>query len=254
MWGPQSLVAADGKGLLVKGFDHRPALGIAYNYPYYGELVEDAGFDKGVDLISCYLDRDMDVSERFVRVAEKVKKRGGFSTVRFRTKAELRAMIPRVTALYNEAFVDVQGYVPLTEAEARVTASRIMAVADPELITLLMKGDEIAGFALAYPDLTAAIRRCKGRLWPLGWYHLMREFKRTEWLNFNGGGILEQYRGLGGNSLLYMELYNMLMLHPQYQHVDLVQIQETNTRMVQELRAANVEEYKRHRVYQRSLG
>jgi hypothetical protein len=117
-----------------------------------------------------------------------------------------------------------------------------------------MKGDEIAGFALAYPDLTAAIRRCRGRLWPLGWYHLMREFKRTQWLNFNGGGILEQYRGLGGNALLYMELYNMLVSHPQYLHADLVQIQETNTRMVQELRAANVNEYKRHRVYQRPLG
>ena len=254
MWGPQSFVAADGKGLLVKGFEHRPALGIAYNYPYYGELVEDAGFEKGVDLISCYADRDMEVSERFARVAEKVKRRGRFRTVRFRTKAELRAMIPRVTALYNEAFVDVQGYVPLTEAEASVTAGRIIAVADPSLMILLMKGDEIAGFALAYPDLTAAIRRCKGRLWPLGWYHLMREFKRTEWLNFNVGGILEQYRGLGGNSLLYTELYNVLISHPQYQHADLVQIQETNTRMVQELQAANVEEYKRHRVYRRSLG
>ena len=54
MWGPQSFVAADGKGLLVKGFEHRPALGIAYNYLYYGALVEDAGFVKGVDLISCY--------------------------------------------------------------------------------------------------------------------------------------------------------------------------------------------------------
>ena len=140
-----------------------------------------------------------------------------------------------------------------SEAEAGVMANRIIAVADPKLITVLMKGDEIAGFALAYPDLTAAIRRCRGRLWPLGWYHLKREFKRTQWLNFNGGCILEQHRGLGGNSLLYMELFTMLMSHPQYLHADLVQIQETNTRMVQELQAANVKEYKRHRVYQRSL-
>jgi hypothetical protein len=173
--------------------------------------------------------------------------------VNFRTKAELRAMIPQVTALYNEAFVDVQGYVPLTEVEAGVMAKRIIAVADPALITLLMKGDEIAGFALTYPDLSAAIQRCKGRMWPLGWYHLMREFKRTRGLNFNGGGVLEQYRGLGGNSLLYIDLYTMLMSNPQYEHADLVQIQETNTRMMQELQAANVEPYKRHRVYQRSL-
>jgi hypothetical protein len=253
MWGPQGLVAADGKGLLVEGFEHRPALGIAYNYPYYAELVEDAGFKKGVDLISCYTNREMDVSERFLRVAEKVKQRGGLRTVRFRTKAELRAMIPRITAVYNEAFAEVQGYVPLTEAEVRIIADRIISVADPALITMLMKGDDIAGFAIAYPDLSAAIQRCKGRMWPLGWYYLMREFKRTQWLNYNGGGILEQYRGVGGDALMYVELYHILISNPQYQHADLVQIQETNTRMMQELELARVKPYKRHRVYRRSL-
>jgi hypothetical protein len=252
MWGPQGLVA-DGKGLLVEGFEHRPALGIAYNYPYHSELVEDAGFEKGVDLVSCYMGREMDISERFLRVAEKVKRRGNFHIVRFRTKADLRAMIPRITEVYNKAFTDVEGYVPLTEAEARIIADRIIAVADPALITLLMKGDEIAGFALAYPDLSAAIQRCKGRMWPLGWLYLLREFKRTQWLNFNGGGILEQYRGVGGDALLYVELYHTLMDNPQYQHVDLVQVQETNVRMMQELQLAQVKSYKRHRVYRRSL-
>ncbi|MBN1978626.1 MAG: hypothetical protein JW918_14605 [Anaerolineae bacterium] len=253
MWGPQGLVAADGKGLLVEGFEHRPALGIAYNYPYYSELVEDAGFEKGVDLVSCYTNREMEVSERFLRVAEKVRRREGFRIVRFRNKTDLRAVVPLITDIYNKAFAEVQGYVPLTETETRVIADRIISVADPSLIAMLMKGDEVAGFAITYPDLSAAIQRCKGRMWPLGWYYLMREFKRTPWLNYNGGGILAQYRGVGGDALLYVELYHMLIDHPQYQHADLVQIQETNTRMMQELQLVQVKPYKRHRVYRRSL-
>jgi hypothetical protein len=249
VWGPQGLVSADGKGLLVEGFEHRPALGIAYNYPYYGDLVEDAGFEKQLDLISCYIDREMSIPPRVLDVAEKVKERRGFRVLRFRNKAELRAMIPRVTAVYNSSFVEVQGYVPITEAEAKVVAERILAVADPSLITVLMKGDEIAGFVLAYPDLSAAIRRCGGRLWPTGRYHLMREFKRTRWLNFNGGGILERYRGLGGNALLYSELYHTIIDRPQYHCADLVQVQESNMRMIRELEAMRVKPYKRHRVY-----
>jgi hypothetical protein len=253
MWGPQGLVAADGKGLLVEGFEHRPALGIAYNYPYYGELVEDAGFEKQLDLVSCPIDREMDLSERFLEVAERVKERHSFRVRRFRAKSDLRAMIPRVTKVYNESFVEVQGYVPLTEFEARVIAKRVLAVADPALITVLMREDEIVGFVLAYPDLSAAIQRCKGRMWPTGWFHLMREFKRTNWLNFNGGGIVERYRGLGGNALLYAELYHTIIRHPQYFGGDLVQIQETNERMIRELAAMRVTPYKRHRVYRRSL-
>ncbi|MDH4137678.1 MAG: hypothetical protein OEW09_13340 [Anaerolineae bacterium] len=253
MWGPKGFMAADGQGLLVEGFKHRPALGIAYNYPYYGELVEDAGFEKQLDFVSCYLDRQMNIPSRFLEVAEKVKRRRGFRTVRFRTKAELRAMIPRVTAAYNSAFVEVQGFVPVTEAEAKAIGDRILSVADPALITLLMRGDELVGFVLAYPDLSAAIQRCRGRLWPTGWYHLLREFKRTRWLNFNGAAILGPHRGLGGNALLYAELYHTLIGRTQYQYADLVQIQETNTRMIQELEALEVKPYKKHRLYRRSL-
>ena len=253
MWGPKGFMAADGQGLLVEGFEHRPALGIAYNYPYYGELMEDAGFEKQLDFISCYLDREMSVPGRFLDVAEKVKRRRGFRTVRFRNKAELRAAIPRVAAAYNSAFVEVQGYVPITEAEAQAIGDRILSIADPTLITLLMKEDEIVGFVLAYPDLSAAIQRCRGRLWPTGWYHLMREFKRTQWLNFNGGAILEPHRGLGGNALMYAELYHTLVGDDQYQYADLVQIQETNTRMIRELQALEVKPYKKHRIYRRSL-
>ena len=253
MWGPKGFLAADGQGVLVEGFEHRPALGIPYNYPYYGELLEDAGFEKQLDFISCYLDRQISIPGRFLEVAEKVKRRRGFRSVRFRTKAELRAMIPRVTAVYNESFVEVQGYVPITEAEAKAIGDRILSVADPELIALLMKGDELAGFVLAYPDISAAIQRCRGRMWPTGWYHLLREFKRTPWLNFNGAAILEPYRGLGGNALLYAELYHTLIVRTQYQYADLVQVQETNTRMIQELQALKVKPYKKHRIYRRSL-
>lgn len=254
MWGPQGFLATDGKGLLVEGFEHRPAMGIPYNYSYYGELLEDAGFEKQLDFISCYVDRQMTVlPSRFFEVVEKVKRRRGFRSVRFRTKAELRAMIPQVMAVYNASFVEVQGYVPVTGLEAKTIGERILSTADPTLIAFLMKGDELAGFVLAYPDISAAVQRCRGRMWPTGWYHLLREFKRTRWLNFNGVAILEPYRGLGGNALLYAELYQTLLGRPQYQYADLVQVQETNVRMIQELEAVEVRPYKKHRIYRCSL-
>jgi hypothetical protein len=253
LWGPQGFLAADGKGLLVGGFEHRPAMGIAYNYPYYDDLLVDAGFGKQVDLVSCYIDREISLPERFLRIAEKVRQRSGLRTVRFRSKAELRTIVPRVVAAYNRSFAEIEGFVPITAAEGEAIAARILAVADPTLIKVLMKEDEIVGFVIAYPDLSAAIQRCRGRLWPLGWYYLMREARRTAWLNFNGGAILEEHRGLGGNALLYAELYYTLIERLQFQYGDLVQVQDTNTRMLQELAALQVRPYKRHRVYRLAL-
>ncbi len=253
MWGPKGFMALDGQGTLVEGFEHRPAMGIPYNFPYYGELLEDAGFEKQLDFISAYVDRQMGIPERFLEVADRVQQRRGLRSVNLRTKDELRPLISRVTEVYNESFVEVQGYVPITEAEAKIIGDRVLAISDPSLITLLMKEDEIIGFVIAYPDVSAAIQRCRGRMWPTGWYHLMREFKRTPWLNCNGGGIVERYRGLGGNALLYAQLYRTLTSGTQFQYADLVQVQETNTRMIRELKSVGVKPYKKHRIYRRPL-
>jgi hypothetical protein len=250
IWGPKGFITADGQGLLVEGFEHRPALGIPYNHPYYGRLLEDAGFEKKLDFISCYMDRQFTFPDRYLEVAERMKRRRGFSSRVFRTKAELRALVPQITKVYNESFEEVVGYVPITEAESQAISKRILSIADPELVSLLMKDDELAGFVLAYPDISAAIRRCQGRIWPTGWYHLQREFKRTRWISFNGAGIRESHRGLGGNALLYAELYRILIEHPQYDFADVVQIQETNSRMVLEFQAVGVTPYKRHRIYE----
>lgn len=254
LWGPKGFMAADGQGLLVEGFEHRPAMGISYNHAYYDTLLREAGFEKRIDFISCYMDREYTFPERFLAVAERLKERRGFHSTVFHTKAELRALIPKITNVYNESFVEVLGYTPITEAEGQAIGRRILSIADPELVSLLMKGDDLAGFVLAYPDISAGIQRCRGRIWPTGWYHLQREFKKTRWINFNGAGILEQYRGLGGNALLYAELYRILIEHPQYDFADIVQIQETNTRMVQEFQTIGVKPYKRHRLYERKLG
>jgi ribosomal protein S18 acetylase RimI-like enzyme len=253
VWGPKGFLHSDGQGILVDGFEHRPAMGIPYNFAYYGPLLEDAGFEKSIDFVSYRMDRRYQFPERYLEVAARVKQRRGLQSTTFRTRAELRALIPQVTAIYNQSFVEVQGYTPVTDAEAQAIGQRILSVADPGLISILTKGDELVGFVLAYPDVSAAIQRCRGRMWPLGWAHLLREFQRTRWINFNGAAILPRYRGLGGNALLYVELYHILIKHAQYDFADLVQVQETNTRMIQELESLGLRPYKRHRIYQRAL-
>jgi hypothetical protein len=253
IWGPKGLAHTDGQGILIEGFEHRPALGIPYNYPYYATLIEDAGLESNLDFLSWYMDQEIGLPTRFLEVAEKVKVRRGYRSLVHHRKEPLRAFLPQVRSIYNDAFKGVQGFVPITEAEILSIADRILSIADPELISLLLKGEDLIGFVLAYPDISAALQRCRGRLWPLGWFYLLRELRRTRWININGMGILEEYQGLGGNALLYAELARILVDHPQYRFADLVQIQETNLSIAQEMEALGVRAWKRHRVFQRSL-
>src|SRR5690606_14298127 len=154
---------------------------------------------------------------------KRVMERRGLSIARFKTRRDLRALVPRMGRLYNDALQGTTGNTPLTDEELRVMADQLLSYADPTLIKIVMKGDEPIGYLLAYPDISAAVQRTRGRIWPLGWIDLLLEPRRTRWVNINGAGILEEYRGLGGTAILFSEMHKSL-LESRYEHADLVQI------------------------------
>lgn len=250
--GPKGFTALDGLGLLVKGFEHRPALGIPYNYPYYESLVLAAGFEPFDDETSGYLSGRMSLPPRIHELAEKVKQRRGLHVPVFRTKKELRAIIPKIQELYNRSLGLNFDQVPLTGAEIRLLADQLLAIAVPRLVKIVMKGDDPIGFILAYPNITAAIQRTQGRILPFGWIHLLREIRRSKWVDLNGAGILPEYQGLGGLALLFSEMEKTVH-EGKFDHAEVVQISIKNSKMQMALRDLGVDFYKVHRVYQRRL-
>lgn len=252
MIGPRGFTALDGLGLLVRGFEHRPAFGIPYNLPYYGAHIEGAGFAGSGDIVSGCLHRSTPFPERIHRVAAKVMARRGLSIARFKTRRDLKALVPKLGKLYNDALQGTPGNVPLTEGELTVMASQLLSYADPSLVKIVMKGSEPIGYLLAYPDISAAVQRTRGQILPLGWIDLLLELRRTRWVNVNGAGILEQYRGLGGTAILFSEMYKSLH-EGHYEHADLVQVGVENDNMQRELRDLGADFNKTHRMYERPL-
>lgn len=263
--GPRGFSALDGLGMLAAGFEHRPALGIPYNPPYYPALVEAAGFEPAGELVSGYLSAETAFPEKIHQVAETVQRRRGLRVARFTRRRELRAFIPKLKALYNASLGGTQGNVPLTDDEVKAVADQMLWFADPRLIKVILKvGDaqqrgetlpeegEPIGFLFAYPDISAALQRSKGRLFPFGWLDMSLELRRTRWININGAGIVERYRGLGGTALLFSEMEKSVR-EAGYEHADIVQIGVENDRMLRELRHLGIDFYKTHRVYQRWL-
>lgn len=250
--GPKGFLTMDGMGMLVEGFNHRPAIGIAYNPEYYHDFVKRLGFERETDFMSGYLPGDYPLPERIVRIAEKVRKRYGFEIRNFHSKKELAAVVPKVIDTYNRTFTENWEYVPITPEEGDVIAKRVLSIAIPEQMKLVWKGDEIAGFLICYPDISAAIQRTGGKLFPFGWYHLLREFKRTEWVNLNGAGILPQYRGRGVDAMMFVEASKTIK-EGGYKHAEVVQIDEGNAKMQAEMANLGVNFYKRHRIFHRAL-
>ena len=73
----------------------------------------------------------------------------------------------------------------------------------------------------------------------VGWWHLMRERKRTKWVNINGIGLLPDYQGLGGNAILYTELQKTVRAYG-FEHMDVVQVDEKNLKSYRDMVALGV--------------
>jgi hypothetical protein len=250
--GPKGLAQGDSLGMLVEGFDYKPAIGIAYNPSYYNDFIVSSGYTKNVDYLSGYITIDYEVSDRVYKLAEIVKKRRGFWVKQFESKDEMRAWIPKIREVYNRAFVDVPTFCPITEDEVQLIANRILSIAHPKLIKLIFKGEDLIGFLISYHNISDGIQKSKGRLFPFGWYHLMRAFKRTKWVDINGIGLLPGHQGVGATAVLYVELEKCLRSFP-FEVADCVQLAESNIKIFTEMDHLGINWHKRHRIYEKAL-
>lgn len=255
LMGPKGLGPLDGYGVLVFGHERRQTMTMLnYNFPYYQQLIEAQGFEKEVDFVSCYLPADQfQVPERVERITRRVMERGGLQVKQFRNKRELIAWAPRIGKAYNDAFVNNWEYYPLTQREIDFVVSNIMTIADHRLIKIITHGPDVVGFLFAFHDVSAAMQRARGRLFPFGLLDILLELRRTDTVSVNGMGILPEFQGHGGNAILYSEMGRTLLGFKQFTHVEMTQVAETTEQMRADLKNLNGVEYKNHRVYRKRI-
>jgi hypothetical protein len=250
--GPKGFTALDGMGLLVEGFDHRPAFGIPYNPAYYAALIENAGFGTCGETLSGFITSEVFIDQKIDLIAQRVQDRRGLRIAAFRNRKDLRKLLPMLESLYNNAIQGTNGNVPITSEEAKTMADQILWLSDPSLIKIVMKEDRPVGFLFAYPDVSGALQRSNGRLFPFGWLHLLRELRTTNCIDINGAGMIEEYRGSGGTAILFNELRKSIQ-NSRYTHAEIVQIGVENERMLRELSSIGITFHKKHRIYSKNI-
>ena len=255
MIGPKGMGPLDGYGVLVFGHEHRQTMTMLnYNHAYYQQLVEAQGFEKEVDFVSCYLPADkFKIPDRVEKIAERVMQRGHLEVKRFKNKKEMLSWANRIGQAYNDAFVNNWEYYPLTKREIDFVVENIMTVADHRLIKIIIHGEDVVGFLFAFHDVSAALQRARGKLFPFGLPDLLLEMRRTNTVAVNGMGILPGFQGHGGNALLYHAMGKTLLEFTQFAHVEMTQVAETTEQMRADLKNLNGVEYKNNRVYRRKI-
>jgi GNAT superfamily N-acetyltransferase len=252
--GPLSYTTNGISGLLVH--DERPGppvVDMAYNPPWYEELLTSFGLVKAKDLLALWIDRPQETDPRLVRIARRALERGNFRLRPIRMdRRGFAEDVEHVLRIYNGAWEKNWGFVPLTEDEIRHQAKTFKPILVPDLVLFGEKDGQPVGFSLAVPDLNSALAHIRGRLWPWSLITFLRWKSRIHTARIMILGVLPQWRRSGLEAAFIVETIQAGS-RVGMTGGECSWILEDNELMLASLRQAGAREYRRYRLYEKSI-
>ena len=261
--GPLGFTDMDPEGMLTKGFDQLGTMATLYNHPYYPVLMEQMeGYEKDNDYVEYKVFvPESGMPEKMKRVAALTMERYNLHVKKL-TKSEIYGPEKyghRVFDVINKTFGHLYGYSEMSEKQMDEYVDMYFKFIDLELLCIIEDWNtpdhDCVGVGITIPSLTKALQKCRnGRLWPFGWWHIMKalKFKKTDVVDCLLIGVLPEYRAKGANALLF---YDLIPIYQKYgfkwgeTHVEM----ETNGKVQSQWLYFDHEQHKRRRCYKKAL-
>ncbi|MEM7492537.1 MAG: hypothetical protein AAF296_04100 [Pseudomonadota bacterium] len=176
--GPFNFSVNDECGLLVDGFDTPPSVMMLYGRSDLPHIVENAGYEKAMDLYAFrHRMGDTFSTPRFVSAVKTRFEKDPTITVRPLNMSQLYEDIALIVGIFNDAWSDNWGFLPISDDEAKFLADSMKPVLQSESLWIAFIDDEPASFTLMIPNLNEATMGLDGRLLPFGWATLLYRIK-----------------------------------------------------------------------------
>jgi GNAT superfamily N-acetyltransferase len=246
--GPHGFTNFNPHGIMVEGFDKTPHPFTTYNFPYYSELVEKAGYTKRIEWVESFITVPDTIPEKMNRVADWVKSRYQLKLI---DNSRMKNMLPYKFELFhllNEAYGNLYGFVPLTDKQIELLVNDFLKYLKSKYISIVLDhNDKVAAFGISIPDISKALQKARGHLWPFGIFHIWRAMNWNDTIDLMLIAVRPDYQMKGVNTLLFQQLI------PIYQksHIRYV---ETLQNQIDNIRIQAQWDYFDRKVHRRSYG
>lgn len=215
--GPMGVTDFDKEGMLIDDFQLTGTMSTIYNLDYYPRHMEALGFRKEVDWVQIRINIPDKIPARYARTAQYVREQMGLRVIKLDTPGiDKRHYAEQVMRLFNEAYRPIFGFAALSEAQIAAYLDRYLPIIDPKMVPIVINEQhEVVGAAVTIGSLTQALQKTSGRLWPTGWWHLLKALKwrHEDTVEMLLVGVRPDYQGMGVNALFFDDLipiYNQL--------------------------------------------
>lgn len=250
--GPMSFSTNDiSPGILIKGFEFPPYVDMSHALPYYKDIIEKAGYKKSMDLLAFRMPIHQKIDERVEKLAKRVKEEKNI-TIRFFDPKHYERDVNILRDVYNSAWKDNWGFVPMTDEEFSEAAKNFNKIKIVELAQIAEIDGRPIGFSLTIPNINEALIHMRGSLFPFGVFKFLYWMKRIKGLRLLLLGIRPEFRKRGADVMLFY--YNMVEGQKLgYTEGELSWILEINKPTIKATQYVQGEEYKRYRLYKKKI-
>ncbi len=254
--GPLGISDFDKEGMLVEDFDKEGSPITIYNPSYYPEHMEKHGFSKEVDWVQAKVRIPAEVPERFARVQRLVNEMYGLH-VRKLTRDDIfkGGYGRKIFHLLNNAYSQLFGFTPHTDEEADAFVSEYMRMLDVRMLPMVEDNEgNLIACSITMPNLSKALRKSGGRLFPFGWYHLLRALK---WHHEDEVELLliavhPEWQAFGVNALLFADLIPIFN-EMGFSWAETGPMLENNTKVLTQWKVLDSTICKRRRCYSKEI-
>ena len=254
--GPLGFTDEDPEGMMVSGFDQVGTYVLRYNAAYYKDHVERLGYEKVIDWLEYRVPIPEQSPERIRRIASIVRERYGVTTFQPTRREIIREGYGRkIFDLINRTYKDLYNFTVLPDDVIDFYVGNFMALIDTRLLMGVKDKDgKLIGFGIAMPSIVAACRKCQGRLFPLGWWHLLRAVRgrQNDTIELMLIAVDPEWMGRGINALIFDAVHPIYRAHG-FRWAETNAELEDNNRIRSIWQEFNTEPNKRRRIYGKDL-
>ena len=207
--GPFGFTDLDRQGMLIEGFDQMGTMATIYNHEYYKEHLDKLGFTKSTDWIEFIFNIYDEAPEKIRKISEFCQKRYKVRPLKVKSKGELKKYIPDLFRLINENYSELYGFTELNQDQIDYYGKNYFGFVVKELVSLIVnEEDELVAIGVTMPSFTKALQKAKGKLFPFGWYHMLRALKVNDTLDMYLVAVDPRYQDKGVAAVMIHQLYN----------------------------------------------
>jgi hypothetical protein len=249
--GPFNFSTNEECGFLVQGFDRPPSLMMPYTKPYYPDLMTRMGYSGAKDLLAYDYEYQGSIPDHLVRFNERIRERKKV-VVRPINMQRFAEDVETIFRIYNDAWSQNWGFVPVTEEEFRATAKDLKPIVDPSIVLIAEKEGRPVGFIVTLPDYNVLLKKMNGRLFPLGFLHLLFGRKSIGRVRTLLMGVVAEHRLSGIDALLVYDTFEK-GLSKGYRAGEMSWVLDDNVLMRRALERMGAAVEKVYRIYEKAL-